>query len=208
MNFDRLAGMNEIPRQPRSRPTTQAAEGVPRLRWTLEEFERLTELGVFTEDDRIELIGGELVPMSPKGNRHEVLRDELMNWMIERLPGQGLRLSIEIGWRPGGDIYVEPDILVCPRSFKGPTVPASEVLLAIEVADSSLRFDTSTKARLYAALGIREYWVINAKTLVTRVHREPEATGYRSSIEISAVEVLQPLLVPLLAVKLADLSVE
>ena len=66
--------MNEIPRQPRMRPTTQAAEGVPRLRWTLAEFERLAELGIFTEEDRIELIEGELVPMSPKGNRHELVR--------------------------------------------------------------------------------------------------------------------------------------
>ena len=95
----RLQPMNE----PKIRPTTQAAEGVPRLHWTLAEFERLAELGIFTEDDRIELIEGELVPMSPKGNRHEVLRDELLNWMIERLPGRGLRLSVEIGWRPGGD---------------------------------------------------------------------------------------------------------
>jgi Uma2 family endonuclease len=198
--------MNELPREPKTRPTTQGAEGVPRLRWTLAEFERLTELGIFTEDDRIELIEGELVPMSPKGNRHEVLRDELMNWMIERLPGQGLRLSVEIGWRPGGDIYVEPDILVCPRSFKGPTVPATEVLLAIEVADSSFRFDTSTKARLYAALGIREYWVINAKIMATRVHREPSAAGYGSVLEVSLGEVLVPAFVPSLALKLADLD--
>ena len=194
--------------EPKIRPTTQAAEGVPRLHWTLAEFERLAELGIFTEDDRIELIEGELVPMSPKGNRHEVLRDELMNWMMERLPGQGLRLSVEIGWRPGGGIYVEPDLLVCPKSFKGPTVPANEVLLAIEVADSSLRFDTSTKARLYAALGIREYWVINAKTMVTRVHREPSATGYNSSVEVAPAEMLTPALVPSLALKLADLSIE
>src|SRR5690242_17885113 len=104
--------MNEIQRQ--SRPTTQAAEGVPRLRWTLVEFERLTELGIFSEVDRIELIEGELVPLSPKGSRHEIVRDELMNWMIGRLPSQTLRLSSEIGWRPGGDIYVEPDFLICP----------------------------------------------------------------------------------------------
>jgi Uma2 family endonuclease len=198
--------MNELPREPKSRPTTQAAEGVPRLRWTLAEFERLTELGIFTEDDRIELIEGELVPISPKGNRHEVLRDELLNWMIERLPGKGLRLSVEIGWRPGGDTYVEPDILVCPKSFKGPTVPATEVLLAVEVADSSLRFDTSTKARLYAQLGIREYWVINAKTMTTLVYRGPSAIGYGSSVEVRADEVLTPTFVPSLALKLADLD--
>ena len=200
--------MNEISREPKTRPTTQAAEGVPRLRWTLAEFERLAELGIFTEDDRIELIGGELVPMSPEGNRHEVLRDELMNWMIEQLPGQGLRLSAEIGWRPGGDVYVEPDILVCPKKFKGPTVPASEVLLAIEIADSSLRFDSSTKAHLYASLGVREYWVINAKTLVTRVYRDPTSIGFQASSEVPPSELLQPHLAPVLAIRLANLAIE
>ena len=59
--------MNEIARISKARPTTQVADGVPRVRWTLAEFERLTELGFFTEDDHIELIGGELVPMAPKG---------------------------------------------------------------------------------------------------------------------------------------------
>ena len=63
--------------EPKTRPTTQAAEGVPRLRWTLPEFERLIELGIFTEDDRIDLIEGELVPIPAKGNRHELVRDEL-----------------------------------------------------------------------------------------------------------------------------------
>jgi Uma2 family endonuclease len=135
-----------------------------------------------------------------------VLRDELLNWMIERVPGKGVRLSVEIGWRPGGDVYVEPDILVCPKSFKGPTVPPAEVLLAIEVADSSLKFDTSTKARLYALLGIREYWVINAKTAVTRVHRDPSKKGYGSVSEVAPNKVLKPLLVPSLALKLADLD--
>src|SRR5262245_45074474 len=187
--------MQEVAREPKSRPTTQAAEGVPRLRWTLAEFERLIELGIFTEDDRIELIQGELVPMAAKGNRHELVRDELTNWMMERKPAT-LRLSTEIGWRPpDADTYVEPDLLVCPRALKGVSVAPAEVLLAVEVAHSSLRFDSTTKARLYATLGVREYCVINAQTLTTRVHREPSAEGYTSVVDVPATETLVPLLV-------------
>src|SRR5688572_13895954 len=114
--------MNQLSRQPGTRATTQAAEGVPRLRWTLAEFERLTELGIFTEEDRIELVGGELVPMSPKGNRHELVRDDLTDLLIRQLPPE-VRLASEIGWRPDADTYLEPDMLVYPRTFKGVTVP-------------------------------------------------------------------------------------
>ena len=91
--------MNEFPLQRRVLHTTQAAEGLPRLRWTLADLERLTGLGVFTEDDRIELIGGELVPMSPKGNRHENVKALLSDWMYRRLP-EGLLLTGEFGSVP------------------------------------------------------------------------------------------------------------
>jgi Uma2 family endonuclease len=199
--------MNELPRQPKTRPTTQAAEGVPRLRWSLAEFERLTELGIFTADDRIELIGGELVPMSPKGNRHEIVRDELQDWLIRRLP-QDVRLSSEIGWRPpGADTYVEPDLLLCPRSFKGVTVPPTEVLLAVEVSHSSLKFDSTTKASLYARLGVGDYWVVNASTLVTKVHREPSNKGYGNVKDVRPNKALVPLLLPALSLKLSDLPI-
>src|SRR5262249_54205715 len=65
--------MNEIFRSPVVRPSTQAAEGLPRWRWTVAEIERMAAAGMFTEYDRVELIGGEMVPMSPKGLRHERL---------------------------------------------------------------------------------------------------------------------------------------
>jgi len=202
--------MNEMARElrtsPKTRPTTQVADGVPRMRWTLAEFERLIEVGILTEDDRVELIQGELVPMATKGNRHELVRDEIMNWMMERKPAT-LRLSSEIGWRPpDADTYVEPDLLICPRSFKGPTVPPAEVLLAIEIGHSSLRFDSMTKAALYAALGVREYWVVDAQTLTTRVHREPSADGYGTVAKVPPSEALVPLLAAPLAVRLADLD--
>jgi Uma2 family endonuclease len=202
--------MNEMAREirtgPKMRPTTQVADGVPRMRWTLAEFERLLEVGILTEDDRVELIQGELVPMAPKGNRHELVRDEIMDRMVRLLPGD-LRLCSEIGWRPpDADTYVEPDLQICPRSFKGVTVPPTEVLLAIEVAHSSLRYDSTTKAKLYAVLGVREYWVVDAQSLTTRVHREPLANGYAKVVEVPPGETLVPLLAAPLAIKLADLD--
>jgi Uma2 family endonuclease len=203
VNFGR---MNEIPRQPKSRPTTQAAEGVPRLRWTLAEFERLAELGILTEQDRIELIGGELVPMSPKGNRHEVVRSAILNWLRRNLPDE-FDLHVEPGWRPGGN-YCEPDFLVGPVGCSPTTVPPKDVVLLIEVAHWSLKFDTTIKANMYASLGVRDYWVINAQTLATKVHRGPSAKGYASGVELRPSRKIAPLLIPSLTLKLADLGIE
>ncbi len=69
--------MNEPVAFPPQRPATQAAEGVPRWRWTVAEAERMAVSGFFTEFDKFELLGGEIVPMSPKGRRHELVREEL-----------------------------------------------------------------------------------------------------------------------------------
>jgi Uma2 family endonuclease len=199
--------MNELSPQPRTRPTTQAAEGVPRLRWSLPEFERLTELGILTENDRIELIGGELVPMSPKGNRHENVKSKLVDWMYRRLP-QDLLLSVELGWRPNNDSYLEPDILVFRGVAEPSRVPPSEVLLAIEIAVSSLAYDAGRKSQIYSGLGVPDYWVIDAVALATRVYREPAADGYASITEVRRSEALLPLLVAPIAVRLDDLRLD
>ncbi|HEX5998428.1 MAG TPA: Uma2 family endonuclease [Hyphomicrobiaceae bacterium] len=202
--------MNEIARQlrsgPKVLPTTQVCDGVPRLRWSLADFDRLIEADILTEEDRVELIQGELVPMASKGNRHELVRDEIQNWMMDHKPAD-VRLSSEIGWRPpDADTYVEPDILISPRRFKGANVPPQEVLLAIEVADSSLRYDTTTKARLYALLGVRDYWVVDAQSLLTRVHRQPAGSSYASVEQVPPSETLEPLLVAPLAIRLGELD--
>ena len=197
--------MNEIPRQPKTRRTTQAAEGVPRLRWTLAEFERLAELGIFTEEDRIELIGGELVPMSPKGDRHEIVRSAILNWLRRSLPDE-FDLHVEPGWRPGGN-YCEPDFLIGPAGCSPTAVPPKDVVLLMEVAHWSLKFDTTIKANMYASLGVRDYWVINAQTLATKVHRGPAIKGYASAVEVRPSRKLTPLFMPSLSLKLADLGI-
>ncbi|MEQ1711518.1 MAG: Uma2 family endonuclease, partial [Hyphomicrobium sp.] len=123
--------MNEIARPPHWHDTTQAADGFPRLRWTLPEFERLSELGFFggidRERERLELVDGELLPMQAKGGRHEWVRGEMFLALVQRLP-QGLKIYGGPGWRPGGQRYLEPDMLVCRGGFKPSEVPATEVL--------------------------------------------------------------------------------
>jgi Uma2 family endonuclease len=203
----RLPGMSEeASAYACRRPTTQAAEGIPRLRWTLAEFERLGELGIFTEADRIELIDGELVPRAPKGNRHEVVRSGILNWLRRNLPNE-YDLHVEPGWRVDGS-YCDPDFLVGPAGGNPTSVPPTEVALLIEVADSSLKTDTTTKAGLYARAGVCDYWVVNARSLATRVYRGPSAKGYGRSTNVRPSKALISLVIPSLTLRLAGLPIE
>lgn len=199
--------MNEIAKvRPRVLQTTQGAAGVPRYRWTLAQFDKLVEHGFIQENDRVELIGGELVPMSPKGNRHEVVRDELMNWLSRRLP-EDVRISSELGWRPAEDLYLEPDLILRPATGPGVTALGRDLLLVIEVADSSLRFDAGAKAMIYASLGVRENWVIDANTLETTVHLDPAPDGYLTVASVPSNGTVTPHLLPALALSLGGLAI-
>ncbi len=190
---------------PRELPTTQAADGLPRYAWTLEQFDQLSDLGVFGEDDRIELIEGELVPMQSKGTRHERMKTKLLNWFGRRLP-ETLELAVKLGWRPRDGVYIEPDLLICEATASPALVPPNRVLLAIEVAGSSLAYDLGRKAQLYASLGVRDYWVIDAATLDTRVFRDPSPDGYVSQTTCTADLVLTPFLLPDLSLTLRSLD--
>jgi len=203
--------MTEIARPPTRHATTQAADGLPRIRWTLAEFERLSELGFFggidSERERVELIDGEIVPMQAKSGRHEWVRSRILRHLMRSAP-DGLEVFSEPGWRPGGDRYVEPEIVICREGLRPDTVPPAEVLLLIEVSDSTLRYDSGTKARVYASAGVREYWVVDARALVTKVHREPREEGYASVVPVAPGETLRPHLLPALALSIGELGID
>lgn len=155
-----IMGMNEHRQQSR---TTQAAEGLPRWRWAAAEIEELTQAGVFGEHDRFELIGGEIVPMSPKGARHEILRSGLAH-RLSRLCPPNLWVTSEPQFNLDVDLYTVPDILVHPAEILVPQVRGPTALLVIEIADTSLSYDLEVKAPLYVVAGIPEYWVIDASS--------------------------------------------
>ena len=197
--------MNEHLRPDRLPGTTQAAEGLPRRRWSVAEIEAMVARGVIAEDERFELIGGEVVPMSPKGARHELVKITL-NRFFQRAAPDHLEIAQETALRLDKDTFVEPDFCVFPRGLDLKALNGGAVLLAVEVADSSLPYDTGRKSRIYAAYGVREAWVINANTLVTRVFRQVTSRGYKSGRNKAYGRRLLPEHAPELAVSLAELD--
>jgi Uma2 family endonuclease len=174
---------------------TSAAEGLPRRRFTVAEVEAMVAAGVMEEDERVELIGGELVPMSPKGNHHEVVKTALLRrWY--RLAPDHIDLTPETTFRLSEDTYLEPDVVIYPRTSGLRGLTGANAFLVVEIADSSLRYDIGRKAALYASFGIRELWVIDAVRLTTRVFREPGADGYRNAGDFSPADRLTPLIAP------------
>lgn len=163
--------------------------------------------GYFHEHERFELVGGEIVPMSPKGRRHEIIRGELV-FRFARLAPDGVFVVSEPQFNLADDTYLDPDILVHPSALKTPDVRGGDALLPVEVADTSLRYDLNTKAPIYAAHGVREYWVINAATLTTVVHTDPSGEGYGSVREVAPGAMVTPSLVPTFAVSLGALRLD
>jgi Uma2 family endonuclease len=199
--------MNEHLRPPSLPVTTQAAEGLGRRRFTVAELASMVASGIIAENERIELIGGELVPMSPKGRRHETLRSELAFLLSRQCPAH-LKVATEAPLNLAPDLAPEPDVIVFPAALKAPDVDGASVLLVIEIADTSLAYDLDTKPAIYAAQGVREYWVINANTLETTTHREPAGSDYRARATLGSRERLTPHFAPELTVCLWEIGLD
>jgi Uma2 family endonuclease len=185
--------------------TTQAAEGMVRRRFTVAELEAMVAAGIIDEDERIELIGGEVVPMSPKGNHHEILKHALIHHWAKRLP-EHLTFTTETTFRLTPDTYLEPDFVFYDKAAGIRGLKPETAHFVVEIADSSYAYDIGRKAALYASFGIPELWVIHAVRLETRVHRKPSLTGYTSMIDLPASQRLVPHFAPELAVTLSELE--
>lgn len=161
--------------------------------------------GIIAENERFELIGGEIVPMSARGIPHEAVKLELNRYWSRFIPDE-INLITETTLRVDEHNFREPDFLFWPRSLGIEGLNAASILLLVEVADSSLSYDLGDKMNYYASIGITEYLVINARTLATRIHRKPTDSGYASVANVPYTERLTPAALPDLALRLADLG--
>ena len=203
--------MNELFRKPITVPhrpgTTQAGDGRPRRKWSVDDIERMIEAGIIESGERFELIGGDLVAMAAKGQHHELLKIALNRNWNKRAPAE-IMVAQETPLQLSDNDAPEPEFIVYPASIRAPQVRGDTVLLVVEIADSSIGHDLNFKASLYAGFGVREYWVINARRRVTTVLRVPGPEGFASAQEFAGDALLTPLLVPELAVRLDDLDLE
>jgi Uma2 family endonuclease len=189
----------------------RAADGLPRRAFTVDDISRMIEAGIFSEDERFELIEGDLVMMSAKHVAHDRIK-HLLTMALVRAAPDGMFVGIEATLQLARDILVEPDITVIsksvynvdPKTFAQPR--PEDVLLLIEVAASSLRYDRRIKARLYARHGIREFWVIDANRRITWLHTGPSGDGWASIVERGPKETLTTTALPKFSIRLSEID--
>lgn len=197
--------MNQPFRSPDLSLTTQAAEGLPRRRWSVAEIEEATRLGLFDEDERFELIGGEIVPMNARSIHHEVVKAALNYHFVRTMPDE-VRFAGGTTFRLSEDSFVEPDFIFFRKSDGLAALNPRTALLAVELADSSLGWDLGRKARIYAQFGIPELWVIEARSRLAHVHRRPGLEGYAEIVRMPENETLHSAAIPGLSVTLGTLE--
>lgn len=180
---------------------------VPKIehwRFTADEYHRMAEVGILNEDDPVELIDGEIVRMSPIGGRHVTCVSDLAQFLFRNL-GDDVKVNVESPVRFGEHWEPEPDFAVIRRRDYGDTLPIPEdVLLLIEVADSSLAYDRGVKLRLYARVGIPESWLVNLPEHTVERHSDPADGRYRAVRIFARGETVDSTVVPGLAIRLDD----
>ena len=177
-------------------------------RFHADTYYAMAEAGLLKPGDRVELIGGEIVDMAPIGQEHA----GDVNWLTEAfvLAVRGAAIvSIQNSLRLGDYDVPEPDVVVLKRRAdfyrKGERPTPADVLLIVEVADSSLSTDRSIKMALYARFGITEYWILDVKRRRMIVHRQPEASRYAQVAEHTPDDTLALAAAPAIPIALSSL---
>jgi len=187
-------------------PSSRPVPAGPRpLRWTCDEFHRFGDMGVF-EGRRAMLIDGVILEEGPMNPPHAITL-ELVEAALRTAFGTGWRFRSQSPLVLGQDLDPEPDFAVMAGTARGSSGDPTMADLVVEVADSSLNFDTNEKRLLYARTGIREYWVVDINGRRLLVYRDPRVGDYGTQQALGPADAVSPLAAPAAVVRVADLLV-
>ena len=182
---------------------------VARRLFTVDEYDQMVAAGILHEDDRVELIAGEILQMAPIGSRHAGCVNRLNQLFVLHVAGQAL-VTIQNPLHLNNRSEPQPDMaLLVPRpDFYAASHPGpQDVLLIVEVADTSAGFDRSTKIPLYGRAGVRETWLVDLTHDDIEVYRQPVSSrrGYRDVQRYTRGMTLSPLAFPALSLTVEDI---
>ena len=176
-----------------------------RHRLTVHEFDRMAEAGVFGPEERIELIDGDLIDMAPIGQEHAGNVDALAEALFRACAGRAI-VRCQNPIRIDTTHELQPDFAVLRRRADfyatGERPGAADVLLIVEVSDSSLRFDRTVKLPIYARSGIPELWIVNIPGRVLECHRSPIGDRYETVTQHHAQDTIALAAMPDIVVRL------
>jgi len=175
-----------------------------RTRISVERYQKMVATGVLTKNDRVELIEGEMFDMSPTGSRHAAIS---MNFHDLFSPCRGLaRVSFGGPVNLGEFSEPQPDVMLLRLDDYKTRVPvADDVLLAVEISDSSLAYARSTKFALYARCGIAEYWIVDVTGECVQLYRTPVSNAYSEKRIATGAEMIAPRALPALQIAVKDI---
>jgi len=162
--------------------------------FTIEEYYQMGRSGIFTEDDRVELIEGEIIQMTPIGNTHA----GCVRWLIQlfrRYPSDLFIIDAQNPLRLSNYTEPQPDIVLLkprPNNYRRAHPVPEDVFLVIEVADSSLCYDKNVKIPIYAKSNIAECWLVNLQDRNIEIYRQPTDNGYQQIQTITPDQILSP----------------
>jgi len=172
---------------------------------TADEVLRMVELGILSEDERVELLHGVLTAVSPQSEGHAAVLQRLHRWLAPLVVAvaHDVRMQMPL-FVPDRTSLPEPDVAVVERDDSSLAHP-TRAMLVIEVAVSSLRTDTRIKPPLYAAAGVPELWVVEPEAGRVRIFSDPRAGGYATESPAGPEGLLQPRAVGVAPLDLAEL---
>jgi hypothetical protein len=176
-----------------------------RRKLTVNDYHKMAAAGILTEEDRVELIEGELIDMAPIGSLHADYVDRLNELLVSQVHGK-FRVRIQNPVQLGDYDEPEPDIVIAQkRSYREAHPGPQDLLLLIEVADTTLKYDRDIKIPLYARCGIPEVWLIDIQNKRLEIHRQPGREGYQQILLPANTKSVSPLLVPEVSIRMAKL---